>query len=223
MARIRVATAVAAVAALVVAGPADAGARARLRVIEPGGIALGSTNPRVGAARAYLDAAGTPHALPADTALGQLVSATGWWGVGLGVPFNDQFGGFVQSIAGRQAGASGFWAFYVDGRAAAAGAETTTIADGQEVVWILDQDFNAPGPFFLDLDVVARRGRSITFRVTRAGGEQPEPAVGASIRVNRRVYRTGAKGTVRVTVPRQSWLARATLAGSAPSELVGQL
>jgi hypothetical protein len=82
---------------------------------------------------------------------------------------------------------------------------------------VLDPDFNRPGPFFLDLDVVARSRGSVTFRVTRAGGEGPTAARGATLHVNGERVRVPASGRVKVKA-RGAWTARATLARTIASE-----
>jgi hypothetical protein len=216
----------AALGAALLAAPAAAqaaGPRATVRAetvsktVLPGDIAVGS-------ARAYLDGDGTAHALAANTAMGQLVTAAGVEGADLGIGFNAQFGGFVDSIGGLRA-ANGFWALYVDNRSSSLGAETATIKNGQEVVWILDPDFNTAGPTFLDLDPVKASlipgTARLTFRVTLAGDDAPKPAKGATLTFNGKKHTVGANGRVTVELGEDvAWSARATLKGSIRSEVL---
>lgn len=212
--------AVAATVLLAAPAAADAaGIRASLRVETSQRTLVGPDGARVGATRSYLDTDGTAHALPANTALGQLVAGTGAAGVDLGVSFNAQFGGFVAAIGGQDAGTNGFWAFYVDNVASSTGAETTFLARKPEYVWVLDSDFNKPGPFFLDLDVASRGPHSVTFRVTRAGGKRPAAARGATLTINGQRIAIPASG--RLTIEAHgTWTARASLAGTISSEIL---
>ena len=187
------------------------------QTVLPGDHAVGST-------RSYLDGDGVAHALAPNTVLGQLVAGAALEGAELGIGFNAQFGGFVDSIGGLRA-ANGFWALYVDNATSPLGAESATIKDGQEVVWILDPDFNTPGPTFLDLDPVKASGvpgvSFYTFGVTKAGGDGPVAAKGATVIVNGKRYTANARG--RVTVELRSgtaWTARATLKGSIRSDVL---
>lgn len=222
MARSRVPLVALALASALVApaaAPAAAPVRAGFRVISGGGPSLGAESPLVGAARAYLDADGAPHALPADTAMGQLVAAGGAWGFGVRV---KQFGdaGFVDAIAGRAGGASGFWALYVNGVASQVGASDVTLHRGDEIVWLRDPDFNVPGPTFLDADAFRTSG-GYRVLVRRAGIGRPVPAAGATLVVRGRVVRADARGVARIAVaPGTAVRVRAHLAGSFPSEIL---
>jgi hypothetical protein len=216
----------AAVAALALAcAPvaASAATRATLRIVTPSRTVLGAHAPLVGATRSYLDDAGTPHALKPNTVMGQLVAGTAFFGLPLDVAFNAQLGGgFVSSIDGIAGGSKGFWELFVNDRAATVGAEAATFKAGDEVVWLLDPDFAAPGPFYLDLNVVRRRRGRVTFAVVKAGGTQPVAAVGATIRVNGRILRTAANGRVSVQLRRgRPFQARATMHGAVRSQVVG--
>jgi hypothetical protein len=199
-----------------------AGIRAPLRVETTQQTIVGHDNARVGAARAYLDTDGAAHALPANTALGQLVAGTAASGADVGIGFNAQFGGFVASIGGRAPGATGTWAFFVDNELAQTGAETTFLKRKSEYVWVLDPDFTKRGPFFLALDAV-KRGRAVTFTVTRAGAgagtavAKPAPAKGAALVINDTRVRIPESGRVTVDVTGE-WSARATMAGTIASE-----
>jgi hypothetical protein len=218
MTRTRV-LAAAAVAALAVPGAAQAaGVRATVRAETATKTVLDGAQP-YGAARAYLDTDGTPHALAPNTVLGQLVTATSAVGADVGIGFDAQFGGFVGSIGGAAAPASGFWQLFVDNVSSTTGAETTTIRKGQEVVWVLDPDFNTPGPTFLDVDLLSQRGRRYTFRVTLAGGAKPVPAKGATLSLNGEKVKVPASGRVAARIEKGTdWTARAALAGSIRSE-----
>jgi len=182
---------------------------------------------KVGAARAYLDVDGTPHALQPNTVLGQLVTGAAAAGADLEIGFNAQFGGFVSSIGGVAPAnpQTGSWSLFVDNALAMTGAETATIKNGHEIVWILDPDFNEPGPTFLDLDPVKASAVPGTFRltfgVTLAAGDRPVPAKGATVLVNGKKHTTNARGRVTVEVRQgTAWTARATLKGSIRSEIL---
>lgn len=215
----------AAVTAALLAAPVAAqaaGPRATVRAMTVTQTVLPGDH-EVGSTRSYLDGAGVAHALVPNTVLGQLVAGAALEGAELGIGYNAQFGGFVDSIGGVTAPAKGFWALYVDNASSSLGAESATIGDGQEVVWVLDPDFEVAGPTFLDLDPVrasAVPGTSrYTFGVTLAGGEKPVAAKGATVIVNGKRYTANARG--RVTVELRSgtaWTARATLKGSIRSD-----
>lgn len=169
---------------------------------------------------AYLDAAGVPRALAPRTALGQLVAGASVLGKPVGITFNAQFGGFVAAIGGVAAGPTGFWELIVDGRSSQTGASTTILRPRQEVVWLLDPDVDAPGPFVLDLDVVRARAGVLALRVGRTDGERSTPARGARVSVNGAVTRADGAGRVRVRLDRgTAFTARATLAGAARSQV----
>lgn len=169
---------------------------------------------------AYLDTAGVPRALAPRTALGQLVAGASASGAGVGISFDAQLGGFVGSIGGVAPGPNGFWELIVDDSASQTGASTTILRPRQEVVWLLDPDFNAPGPFVLDLDVVRAGAGVVVLTVKRTDGDTITPARGARVSVNGDVVRTNAKGRVRVRLGRGAeFAARATLAGSVRSQV----
>lgn len=216
-----IAAAAAAVALLVTPSAVAGGGCATLRVETIERTVLGSRAPAVCSARSYLDSAGTAHALAASTAMGQLVSATGWLGLALEVTFSDQLGGFVSAIGGASGGSTGFWSLYVDNRFSQEGAETATVSRGDEIVWVLDPDFNQAGPEFLDLDIVRARGGVVVAAVTRVGEQGTEPARGATLRVNGRRVTVGASGRATVRLRSGSrFTAQATQAGVIRSEVV---
>jgi hypothetical protein len=170
--------------------------------------------------RAYLDSTDTPRALAPRTALGQLVAGASSRGLGLGISFDPQLGGFVTSIGGVAPGATGFWQLIVDNRSAQTGASTTILAARREVVWLLDPNFNAPGPFVLDLDVVRARGGVLALKAVRTDGTTITPARGARVRVNGTVLIANANGRATVRLGRgTAFTARATLTGSVRSQL----
>jgi hypothetical protein len=213
---------VAAIAAALLAAPAAAAdTRASIRVATPERTLLEA--PLVGAARSYRTVGGGTLPLPQDTALGQLVAATAFFGLPLGITQNPSLGAFVSTIGGRSGGTSGYWAFFVNNRLSSVGAGGYTLRRNDEVVWILDPDFAKPGPNFLDLDLVRVRRTEITFRVTRvaatATGYRAGPAVGASVQVNSQVFAVGRRGVVRVALRgRGAYVARATQRGTIASE-----
>jgi hypothetical protein len=169
---------------------------------------------------AYLDSTGTPRALAPKTALGQLVAGAGSRGLGLGISFDPQLGGFVSSIGGVAPGPTGFWQLIVDNRSSQTGASTTILSPRQEVVWLLDPDFNAPGPFVLDLDVVRARGGVLALKVVRTDGTKVTPGRGARVSVNGAVLIANANGRATVRLKRGTeFTARATLAGSVRSQV----
>ncbi len=196
-----------------------ANVRAGLRVVTEKQTLVGDDGARVGATRSYLDSAGTPRALAENTGLGQLVAGTAAAGLSVGIDYNEQFAqGFLSRIGGQPApGGNAFWGFYVDNVLAQVGAEQHILKKGQEIVWVLDPDFNTKGPYFLDLDAIpSGRGR-ITFRVTRAGGDRPVPAKGATLIINGERFPVPASGRLAVDAE-GDWTARATLKGTIRSE-----
>lgn len=222
MGRLRLPVALAALAACCVPASALAATRATLRVITPSRTVLGAHPPLVGAARSYLDDAGAAHALKANTVMGQLVAGTAFYGVPLDVSFNPSLGGYVSAIGGVSGGSKGFWELFVNDRSATLGAEAQTFRAGDEVVWVLDPDFSAPGPFFLDLNVVRRSAGRVTFSVVQAGGTSPVPAAGATIRVNGRILVTARNGRASVRLRRgHVFQARASKHGAIRSQLLG--
>ena len=178
----------------------------------------------VGAARSWRDVNGLTYALPKDRALGQLVTGTALFGTHLGVA-STELGPFVQDIAGVAARDKAFWALFVDNRFATVGARDYELQRGDEVVWLLDPDFSKPGPNYLDLDLVARRRGTATFRVTRVAasgdGYAARPARGGAVTVGGHGHRADRRGLVRVPVRRGlPFAARATERGTVASELV---
>jgi hypothetical protein len=223
MSRIRL-TALAVSAAVTSFAPAtaQADARAGLRVTTVSRQLL--QVDAIGASRSWRDTNGLTYALPKDRALGQLVTGTALFGRHLGVA-STPLGPFVQNIAGVAAPEKGFWALFVNNTFATVGARDIELNRGDEVVWLLDPDYTRPGPNFLDLDLVSRRGGTATFRVTRVAatgdGYAARPARGAAVTVGGHDHSVGRTGLVRVPVRRGlPFAARATERGTVPSELV---
>ena len=219
MTRTRVLVAAAVALLAIPAAAQAANVRAGLRVVTEQKTLVGNDGALVGATRSYLDSAGTPRALPENTALGQLVAGTAAAGLSVGIDYNEQFAqGFLSSIGGQPAaGGNAFWAFYVDNAAAQVGAEAVILKKGQEIVWMLDPDFNTKGPYFLDLDAIPSGRHHVTFRVTRAGGDKPVPAKGAILTINGERFPVPASGRLAVDAE-GDWTARATLKGTIRSE-----
>ncbi len=177
-----------------------------------------------GAARSWRDLDGRTHALPKNRALGQLVTGTSLFGRHLGVA-STELGPFVQNIAGVAARDKAFWAFFVNNAFAPVGARDYELQRGDEVVWLLDPDFSKPGPNYLDLDLVAQRRSTATFRVTRVAasgdGYAARPARGATVTMGGHGHRADRRGLVQVPVRRgMPFAARASERGSVASELI---
>jgi len=205
--------AVLAIAAVgIVITPAAQAARSAVRVTALAGDLVPQTVS--GAARSYVDATGTPHALAANTALGQLAAVTATADVPLTVGYSS-FGAYVSGI-GELAYGNAYWELFVDNRPSDAGAETTIVDPAKEIVWLLNPDYTKPDPTFLDLDRRRSSGGRVTLAVTRSG-TVPKPAAGARVRVNGRTYTADRAGIVRARV-RGAWTARATAKGAAASE-----
>ena len=219
MTRTRVLVAAAVALLAIPAAAQAANVRAGLRVVTEQKTLVGNDGALVGATRSYLDSAGTARALPENTALGQLVAGTAAAGLSVGIDYNEQFAqGFLSSIGGQPAaGGNAFWAYYVDNAAAQVGAEALILKKGQEIVWVLDPDFTAKGPYFLDLDAIPSGRHHVTFRVTRAGGDKPVPAKGAILTINGERFTVPANGRLAVDAT-GDWTARATLKGTIRSE-----
>jgi hypothetical protein len=206
------------VLSLIPAGVASALPCPSLRVESPAGTIIPAED--VCSTRAYLDDTGTARTLVPKTALGQLVAGAGSLGYGLGISFDAQFGGFVSSIGGVAPGPNGFWELIVDNKSSQTGASTTILGPRQEVVWLLDPNFNTPGPFLLDMDVVRASGGVLAVKVVRSDGTKVSPARGARVHVNGDTVIANASGRARVRLKRGTeFTAVATLAGSVRSQV----
>lgn len=189
-----------------------------LRVEAPAGTIIPAED--VCSTRAYLDDAGVAHALAPKTALGQLVAGAGSLGFPLGITFNAQFGGFVGSIGGVAPGPTGTWSLLVNNRLSQTGASTTILKPSQEVVWLLDPDFNRPGPFVLDMDVVRSSGGVLVVKVVRTDGIKVTPAKGARVNVNGTTVIANANGRARIKLtPNAEYSAVATLPRTLQSQV----
>ena len=154
------------------------------------------------------------------TVLGQLVAGAGSLGYPVGITFDAQFGGFVSSIGGVAPGPNGFWELLVNNRASQTGASTTILKPSQDVVWVLDPNFNKPGPFVLDMDVVRASNGVLAVKVVRTDGTKITPAKGARVHVNNRTVIANANGRARITLkPNAQFSAVATLPGSIQSQV----
>lgn len=203
---------------LIPAGLATALPCPSLRVEAPAGTIIPAEN--VCSTRAYLDTTGTARPLVPKTVLGQLVAGAGSLGYPLGITFDAQLGGFVSSIGGVAPGPNGFWELLVDNRASQTGASTTILKPSQEVVWVLDPNFNKPGPFVLDMNVVRASNGVLAVRVVRTDGAKITPAKGARVHVNNLTVTANANGRARVRLkPNAHYSAVATLPGSIQSQV----
>ncbi len=193
------------VAALI---PATAASAATLRVVTPTQTVFGATPTQVGSARAYLDSTGKAHALKRGTALGQLVSATGYTGSTLTAVYSAGLGAYVTRIAGVAAPATGYWSLIVNNRPAAVGADSLVLKRSDEVIWIADNDYSSKnGPFVYDLDAVVNADGTVTFTGWRIGGTKPVRAANTPISVTGLLGATlDANGRLTVAVP-ANWTA----------------
>ncbi len=206
------------VLSLIPAGIATALPCPSLRVEAPAGTIIPAED--VCSARAYLDTTGTARALVPKTVLGQLVAGAGSLGYSVGIAFDAQFGGFVSSIGGVAPGPNGTWSLIVDNKLSQTGASTTILTPSQEVVWLLDPNFNKPGPFVLDMDVVRASGGVLAVKVVRTDGTKITPAKGARVHVNNVTVIANANGRARVRLKRNAeYSAVATLPGSVQSQV----
>jgi len=179
-----------------------------------------------GSVRAYVDTAGTPHVLPAGTALGQIVAL----GARLDVPVDVQFfasfsSGLLTRFGSGRPGPSGGWQFTVNGVPSQVGADVTVVPRNAEVVWWMIDDFTTQGGLLpLDLDLVKHtRHGTLKFRVTRfdAGTGKVAGAKGAKLRVNGRSLSVPANGVVTVRLKHgRKFSARATRSDSIRSEQI---
>lgn len=206
------------VLSLIPAGIASALPCPSLRVEAPAGTIIPAED--VCSSRAYLDDTGTARALVPKTALGQLVAGTSSLGYPLGITFNAQFGGFVSSIGGVAPGPTGSWSLIVNNKLSQTGASTTILKPSQEVVWLLDPNFNTPGPFVLDMDVVRASGGVLAVKVVRTDGTTITPARGARVHVDGDTLIANANGRAKARLKRGTkFTAVATLAGSVRSQV----
>lgn len=183
--------------------PAQATA-ASLRVVSTTKTVFGATETQVGSARAYVDSKGKGHSLKANTALGQLVAATGWTNTWLTAGYAAGLGAYVTRI-GVAAPKSGYWALFVNGLPAAVGADNQILKKSDRVLWIADNDYSTRnGPFVYDLIATFNGDGTFTFTGTKVGGPKPKPAAGATLSVSGVPDVTldaNGKATVAVAMP----------------------
>ncbi len=215
MRTIRVLAAV--IAALVVSVPSALASRAELRILTPTASLLGQDAVLVGSARSYFDDKAVAHALVANTALGQLVAGGLLGELDTVFTYNQQYNAaLITGIGGIKPTGNASWSLFVNDVLAPVGAESTVLKQGDKVTWLLDPDYNLPGPEFLDLKLVKRTTKTLTLSVVRAG-IRPVAAVGARVKVNGHTYKVSKQGkvTVKVVGP---WFAQATLSGTVASQ-----
>lgn len=206
-----------AIATLVVPTVAHA---ATIRVTSAKAPLLGNLEWESGSARAYLNDAGKPHALKANTALGQLVAATAFTGTKLVIAEYEGLGPYVKSIGTERLGAKGAWDVYVNGRTPQLGAGTLVLRATDQVIWFLDTDYSKAGPVILDLDVEQLAG-GLLFTVRKADGKGYKPAVGATVTLDGvAIGTTDAKGQLSHASTADWDVAQATLTGTIGSQRV---
>jgi hypothetical protein len=210
---------VAAAAALLVAAPAAHATRATLRVTTGDRELVGPAPVKSGSALAYTDDTGTPHKLPANTVLGQLIAVAAVRGLPVGVHVSS-FGGFVTAIGGVAPDPNkGFWELFVNDAPSQVGADQALIHHGDRIVWLLDPDFTTPGPAFLDLTLARRYRTHVRLHVVRVDEKGGTTAAGAKVRAAGRTLTANAAGNVTVRT-RGRFTARATLEGAIASQVL---
>lgn len=173
---------------------------ATIRVTSGAEPMLGNLEWDAGSAPAYVNDTGAAAALPARSALGQLVAATSFTGTPLVVSEFAGLGPYVASIGTVKVGAKGAWMLFVNGKPSQVGAGSLQLAKDDRVLWVLDTDYAKKGPFVLDAQATKQRDGRVLVRVTTVGGAKPTAAKGAAIFVDgERVGVTGADGTFSYT------------------------
>ena len=178
-----------------------------------------------GSVRSYVDTDGALHALPARSALGQVVALGARLDVPIDVQFFSSFNSGLLQRFGSGHSATGGWQFTVDGAPPPVGADATVLPSNAEVVWWLIDDFTTQGGLLpLDLDLVSKSSRGVVkFRVTRfdSGSGKVKGAAGATLRVAGRSLKVPASGLVSVRLKRGTrFHARATASNSIRSDRV---
>jgi hypothetical protein len=161
-----------------------------------------------------------------NTVLGALERATdgGWDG-----SFDSGLGDFfVSSIRGEAPAGAAFWSLWVNHRASSTGACSTTVQDGDEVLFFVDRcegstpanNFTCQNPPVLPLELRVpervRHGRAFTARVVSyAASGRASRVAGARVRSPGHSVVSGADGTVRLRAPMRgaALVVRATKAG----------
>lgn len=204
-------------AASLVAPIAHAGAPAHVSVrVEAPGKTLADTTLTTSRAQVMPDGA---HACSGTSAGGALWKAvpTHWAG-----SYYASFGDFlVGAIGGVRAAGSAYWAFWLNGRTASAGACTTELQAGDRVLaFVCDPtpDFSSCTNLPLDLSLVEVRGGKAKAKVVLLDGAgRSAPVAGATVAGGVAPVRTAADGTARVTLRLGQSALRATHAADTPS------
>lgn len=114
---------------------------------------------------------------------------------------------------------TGGWLFKVNHEAATAGADTTAVTSGDDVLWYLTTDFNAPPPAELVLKAKQAKNGEIPVTVSAYDDSgKKTPAVGVGVTGADDV--TDAKGKTTVTADGDIVDITATLDGAIPSNTV---
>lgn len=194
---------------------------ATIRVTSAAEPMLGNLEWDAGSAPAYVNDTGVAAALPARSALGQLVAATSFTGTPLVVSEFAGLGAYVASIGTVKVGPKGAWMLFVNGRSSQVGAGSLQLAKGDRVLWVLDTDYAKKGPFVLDAQVTKRADGDVLVRVTKVGGTKPVAAKGATVIVDgNAVGVTDADGRLTYT-PQGDWdVLEARQAGAIASQLI---
>lgn len=196
---------------------------ASIRVTSGAEPLLGNLEWDAGSAPAYVNDTGVAAALPARSALGQLVAATSFTSTPLVISEFAGLGAYVKSIGTVPVGAKGAWMLFVNGKPSQVGAGSLQLTRNDRVLWVLDTDYAKKGPFVLDAQATKRADGTVRVRVTKVGGAKPVAAKGASILVDgERVGVTGADGTFTYTpLLGADWdLLQARQAGAIASQFV---
>jgi|tagenome__1003787_1003787.scaffolds.fasta_scaffold20171175_1 hypothetical protein len=178
-----------------------------------------------GSVRSYVDTDGALHALPARSALGQVVAVGARLDVPVDIQFFSSFASGLLQRFGSGRSATGGWQFTVDGVPPQVGADSTVLPSNAEVVWWLVDDFATQGGLVpLDLDLVSKSAHGVVrFRVTRfdSATGKVKGAAGATLRVAGRSRKVPASGVVTVRLKRGTrFHARATAPNSIRSDRV---
>ncbi len=158
--------------------------------------------------------------VPGSTALGQLANARGVDDdvSPLGITDYFDFGLGICRIGSAVAPATGYWYLKINHEASFSGADQARVRPGDEVLWYLIEDFNAPVPDELELVAPARvnAGEPFEVKVIRwADDGKRGPAAG--VEVSGAPAPTAADGTTTVSVNRRTAVLRATEPGAISS------
>lgn len=205
-------------AASLVAPVAHAGTPARVSVrVEAPGRTLADTTLLTTTAAVTPDGA---DICSGTSAGGALWRATGRWSGTWYASFGDYTVDAIGGVRGAADGSS-YWAFWLDGVVSPKGVCGTELQAGDRVLEFLcsaTPDFSSCTNLPLDLSVVDVRGGKPKVKVVLLDGTgRSTPVAGATVRGGVKPVRTGADGTVRVTLPQGQSALRATHAGDTPS------